>query len=52
MALKTGNDKKIENNTPVDLSSLANLMKMVGDITKEADDLELSMTNRLNNNEK
>ena len=42
MALKTGSGKRNSNEETVDLSSLANLMKMVGDVTKEANDLEFN----------
>ena len=41
MALKTGSNKRLSNEEAVDLSSLANLMKLVNSTRKEADSLEL-----------
>ncbi len=52
MALKTGNNKKFEKEETVDLSSLANLMKIVGDVTKEANELESAIKKRNLNKEK
>ena len=52
MALKTGSGKRNNNGETVDLSSLANLMRMVGDVTKEANDLELNLKSKNNNKAK